>query len=389
MTSIHDIWEDEVEPRSPAPARPRQPLFFEEDEDGNNSMSDAPPRREPDVDVDQLFDGAMDDVRDGDPADSGKAPLSPHQVLSSSPAHHLNDAKGEGGAKDGVTKPKKKTMRLDEGRLIGDSGFPQLIADTKEFKVKGKGHEASDLNRLLQVYQFWTHRLYPKTPFKDTVDRVEKLCHSKRMHNQLSTWRDEAHGVFPGEQPEEEEEGDSGAQTQAGAESDHAEYASSSSHAATVPPSSPNPDASSDFDTNAMDAAARKNAHQSQSHSAPRASASDTATLDDEDIYWAEEKGDNDNGNEDDWGALDQVELQQNLVVPPAPPPRQDDEDEWAAMDEFEQTLPPAPPTAPPTRQEDEDEWDAVDSLPPAQDAMIPPKPKPVDEDDMYIDGSA
>jgi hypothetical protein len=24
--------------------------------------------------------------------------------------------------------------------------------------------------------------MYPKTQFKDTVDRVEKLCHSKRMH---------------------------------------------------------------------------------------------------------------------------------------------------------------------------------------------------------------
>ena len=34
---------------------------------------------------------------------------------------------------------------------------------------------------MLQVYQFWTHKLYPKTRFKETVDRVEKLCHSKRM----------------------------------------------------------------------------------------------------------------------------------------------------------------------------------------------------------------
>lgn len=41
--------------------------------------------------------------------------------------------------------------------------------------------QASDLNRLLQVYQFWTHRMYPKTQFRDTVEQVEKLCHTKRM----------------------------------------------------------------------------------------------------------------------------------------------------------------------------------------------------------------
>lgn len=38
-----------------------------------------------------------------------------------------------------------------------------------------------DLDRVLQIYQFWSHKLYPKTRFKETVDRVEKLCHSKRM----------------------------------------------------------------------------------------------------------------------------------------------------------------------------------------------------------------
>ena len=71
---------------------------------------------------------------------------------------------------------------------------------------------------MLQVYQFWTHKLYPKTRFKETVDRVEKLCHSKRMQVcidlyfillslridhpivkvALSVWRDEAQGLVNG-----------------------------------------------------------------------------------------------------------------------------------------------------------------------------------------------
>jgi len=45
--------------------------------------------------------------------------------------------------------------------------------------------QATDLDRVLQVYQFWAHKLYPKTRFKETIDRVEKLCHSKRMQVRL------------------------------------------------------------------------------------------------------------------------------------------------------------------------------------------------------------
>lgn len=73
--------------------------------------------------------------------------------------------------------------------------------------------KTSDLNRLLSIYQYWTHQLYPKTQFKDTVDRVERLSHSRRMHvslpvryafvshqpmkNALSMWRDEFYGTKP------------------------------------------------------------------------------------------------------------------------------------------------------------------------------------------------
>jgi hypothetical protein len=49
-------------------------------------------------------------------------------------------------------------------------------------------HESKveDLTRLMRVYNFWAHRLYPKVKFRDTVVRVEKLCHSKRMHASIS-----------------------------------------------------------------------------------------------------------------------------------------------------------------------------------------------------------
>jgi hypothetical protein len=93
--------------------------------------------------------------------------------------------------------------KLDEARLLGADGFPALLKQTRGFVPKGKGHEVrvprwvrvlaqltrrsappqqADLNRLMSMYQFWAHRMYPKTQFRDTVKTVEKLCHSKRMH---------------------------------------------------------------------------------------------------------------------------------------------------------------------------------------------------------------
>ena len=50
------------------------------------------------------------------------------------------------------------------------------------FAILKKVLQLSDLNRLMNLYQFWAHKLFPKIQFSDLVERVEKLCHSKRMH---------------------------------------------------------------------------------------------------------------------------------------------------------------------------------------------------------------
>ena len=125
------------------------------------------------------------------------------------------DGTGGGGGGGKEKKPRKPVMKLDEARLLGADGFPRLVEEAKAFKTKGKGHEvshfapnrtsihshahysrekAADLSRLLQIYQFWTHKMYPKTQFRDTVQRVEKLCHSRSMHvrfpfSTTSSWR--------------------------------------------------------------------------------------------------------------------------------------------------------------------------------------------------------
>jgi replication fork protection complex subunit Csm3/Swi3 len=40
---------------------------------------------------------------------------------------------------DGKEKKRKPVPKLDEARLLGLNGFPQLVKDTKNFKPKGGG----------------------------------------------------------------------------------------------------------------------------------------------------------------------------------------------------------------------------------------------------------
>ncbi|KAF8798065.1 Swi3-domain-containing protein, partial [Phlegmacium glaucopus] len=217
--------------------RPRQALFLADSDDELDTSVTAKQKALPaqDIDIDALFADVEDDIDEEmtfkplPPALNEEElrrqaearyrkelpPLTPHQVLPSSSAQHDRTEKPGNTRshtnKDDQAKDEKKERRrlakLDENRLLSPDGFPQLIKMTKEFRIKGKGHEATDLHRLLQVYQYWTHQLYPKTQFRDTVERVEKLCHSRRMHVSLSVWRDEAHGHFNGNNAREDDEG--------------------------------------------------------------------------------------------------------------------------------------------------------------------------------------
>ena len=222
--------------------RPRQPLFFSDSDSDERPSKRATltslPASTHDPELDALFadiDNAAGESNQDDAEDLSYKPLAPaldlaklareaeerharerrtkmpaltpREVMSSSPpppdglSGGTGNAKGDGKGKNGEEgkKERRKPVILNEERLVEPNGFPQLIKDMKGFKVKGKGHEVgdlwffagsiekrfflqySDLKSLLQVYQFWTHRMYPKTPFKDTIDRVEKLCHSRRM----------------------------------------------------------------------------------------------------------------------------------------------------------------------------------------------------------------
>lgn len=90
-----------------------------------------------------------------------------------------------------VRKQRKPVVKLDEGRLLSDAGVNKLrkIAKTR-LKFKGKGHEFTDITRLLNMYQLWLDDLYPKAKFNDSLLMVEKLGHSKRLQIMRKAWID-------------------------------------------------------------------------------------------------------------------------------------------------------------------------------------------------------
>ncbi|KAG7452453.1 Swi3-domain-containing protein [Guyanagaster necrorhizus] len=250
MADLFDNPVDELIPTTPP--RSAAPLFYQGSEDGSPSKSPLVPDMYGDADeVNKIFNDAdlfkLSEEKSFDVEEERRkiaekyknnpvprTPMTPHEVLpSSSPSRDLGDQGKEKGKDDKQQmKEKNKVAKLNEALLVGPSGFPQLIKDTKDFKIKGKGHEEMDLNRLLQRYQYWTQRMFPKTQFKDTVEKIEKLCHSKVMHSHMTSWRDEVMGV---NKPTAEDEDT----LDNGNESEVANYASSSPAPPTRPPSSP------------------------------------------------------------------------------------------------------------------------------------------------------
>ncbi|KAI9891063.1 MAG: chromosome segregation in meiosis- protein [Vezdaea aestivalis] len=90
-----------------------------------------------------------------------------------------------------VLKRRAPMVKLDERLLCSQKGLPELQTRVKDrLKFKGKGHEFSDAQRLLVLYQLWLDDLYPKATFKDALRMVEKLGHTRSMQMKRRAWLD-------------------------------------------------------------------------------------------------------------------------------------------------------------------------------------------------------
>ena len=50
-----------------------------------------------------------------------------------------------------------------------------------DLKFAGRGHERRDLHLLMARMQHWAHRLFPRMPFDQTIQQIEKLGKTRQV----------------------------------------------------------------------------------------------------------------------------------------------------------------------------------------------------------------
>lgn len=95
-------------------------------------------------------------------------------------------------------KPRLIAPKFDESLLLDTTrGIPKLQERAKKLRLKGKGHEFSDVGKMLEMYQIWLNNLYPKNKFLDAAATVERLGHKSRVVVARKGWIDA--GRYPKE----------------------------------------------------------------------------------------------------------------------------------------------------------------------------------------------
>jgi hypothetical protein len=64
-----------------------------------------------------------------------------------------------------------------------------VIEKDKNLQLKGKGHEASDLRKVMKVFKTWHFEAYPKLEFSYFAERLHKKGNGKEIKAFMSKLR--------------------------------------------------------------------------------------------------------------------------------------------------------------------------------------------------------
>lgn len=79
--------------------------------------------------------------------------------------------------------------KLNTERLKGPNGIQTIEKYFEDFKFYGKGHEKTDLDRIMKRLEHWSYRLFPKYHFDDFLTRVEQLGTKKDLQVFVKKYR--------------------------------------------------------------------------------------------------------------------------------------------------------------------------------------------------------
>lgn len=100
-----------------------------------------------------------------------------------------NDVKQEVDAAIKIKKPKRKLVTLNAERLKGPRGIIAIDDFFKNIKLKGKGYEKDDLNEVMKRLEHWSHRMFPKYHFDDSLTKIERLGRKKEIALHMTRYR--------------------------------------------------------------------------------------------------------------------------------------------------------------------------------------------------------
>ncbi|KYM88619.1 Protein TIPIN like protein [Atta colombica] len=79
--------------------------------------------------------------------------------------------------------------KLNTERLTGPNGIQTIEKYFEGFKFYGKGHEKTDLDRIMKRLEHWSYRLFPKYHFDDFLTRLEQLGTKKDLQVFIKKYR--------------------------------------------------------------------------------------------------------------------------------------------------------------------------------------------------------
>lgn len=124
--------------------------------------------------------------------DIGRSKNFTHELNRRSPPRESEHLDGMGIDEEVIVKKRRIQAKLDHDRIVSGNGLPRLLRDSrKKVHFQGKGNELSDLDKLVQYYQIWAHRLYPRARFRDFIAMIEKEGHRRRMQSVRRQYIDE------------------------------------------------------------------------------------------------------------------------------------------------------------------------------------------------------
>lgn len=91
-----------------------------------------------------------------------------------------------------AAKERRKRPKVTFDLLKQSSGLPEVYHNFPALfqrTFKGRGHELSDLRRLLELYKRWQDRIFPFVEFDQFVASIEKLSFSSIVKKELQDMR--------------------------------------------------------------------------------------------------------------------------------------------------------------------------------------------------------